>query len=514
MLYALIACNSIEEVNIISETGKTAIVSFNIDGEVTAMFENMSRAETEKIYEICIDEKTSETSVTPYLHGTFTSLDNVNAELLVGKTYLVSCQVTMGETASATGAFAQVSNSTAVSYDSNKRFTHYSCDSYQLKDVYYGETTVEIASAVGTTISIDALYCDFGIKFNVTKPLSGTLTVSSTDPAFSYSFSADGATTFPTEALRYTMKHPWAENEAITIIATYSKDNITKEVTITPKRNKAAKLNINLNPATATSVIEYILDEVDLSEEKEIDIFSDPSYYTSNTIDGKKFVDLGLPSRTLWATFNVGTIQPAHYGYYYAWGDITTRAGAGTGGYSWSTYLIGFGGSFANSNDCGTDKDPMKDYVYPNNNNIAESQYDVAQKIWKGSWKIPTAEQQEELCKNCYWEWTNGYNNSKIIGFIVYRVKAIEDKGKYSFLSPQLVATYSLSDTHIFLPASGWYEGSSLKNNGSYGFYWSSDSFDNPEESYIMEFNSNQISHHSNKIRCYGGSIRPVVENQ
>lgn len=34
-----------------------------------------------------------------------------------------------------------------------------------------------------------------------------------------------------------------------------------------------------------------------------------------------KFVDLGLPSKTLWATCNVGANSPEEYGNYYTWGD-------------------------------------------------------------------------------------------------------------------------------------------------------------------------------------------------
>ena len=34
------------------------------------------------------------------------------------------------------------------------------------------------------------------------------------------------------------------------------------------------------------------------------------------------YVDLGLPSGTLWATCNVGAEQPESYGQYFAWGEI------------------------------------------------------------------------------------------------------------------------------------------------------------------------------------------------
>ena len=44
----------------------------------------------------------------------------------------------------------------------------------------------------------------------------------------------------------------------------------------------------------------------------------------SNTTDNKdthEYVDLGLPSGTLWATCNIGANSPEEYGDYFAWGE-------------------------------------------------------------------------------------------------------------------------------------------------------------------------------------------------
>ncbi len=45
----------------------------------------------------------------------------------------------------------------------------------------------------------------------------------------------------------------------------------------------------------------------------------------SNIINGREYVDLGLPSGTLWAICNVGANSPEEYGDYYAWGETTPR---------------------------------------------------------------------------------------------------------------------------------------------------------------------------------------------
>ena len=38
-----------------------------------------------------------------------------------------------------------------------------------------------------------------------------------------------------------------------------------------------------------------------------------------------EYVDLGLPSGTLWATCNVGADKPEDFGDYFAWGETTPK---------------------------------------------------------------------------------------------------------------------------------------------------------------------------------------------
>ena len=45
------------------------------------------------------------------------------------------------------------------------------------------------------------------------------------------------------------------------------------------------------------------------------------------------YVDLGLPSGTLWATTNLGADAPEEYGFYYAWGETEPKDD-----YTWVTY--------------------------------------------------------------------------------------------------------------------------------------------------------------------------------
>ena len=45
----------------------------------------------------------------------------------------------------------------------------------------------------------------------------------------------------------------------------------------------------------------------------------------SASLEGHKYVDLGLPSKTLWATCNVGAKKAEGYGNFYAWGETKPK---------------------------------------------------------------------------------------------------------------------------------------------------------------------------------------------
>ena len=80
-------------------------------------------------------------------------------------------------------------------------------------------------------------------------------------------------------------------------------------------------------------------------------------------------VDLGLPSGTKWAPWNVGASKAEEYGAYYAWGETEEKEV-----YMSYTYI---------PQDIGTD--------------ITGTEYDVAHVKWGGPWKMPTLDQVQEL---------------------------------------------------------------------------------------------------------------------
>ena len=58
----------------------------------------------------------------------------------------------------------------------------------------------------------------------------------------------------------------------------------------------------------------------------------------------KNFVDLDLPSGTLWAKCNIGANSEIEYGNYYAWGEVEANKEK----YDWSTYKFAWNGSSHN----------------------------------------------------------------------------------------------------------------------------------------------------------------------
>lgn len=110
-------------------------------------------------------------------------------------------------------------------------------------------------------------------------------------------------------------------------------------------------------------------------------------------IGGHEYVDLGLPSGTLWATYNVGATSPYEKGQYFAWGEVEPRED-----FSWESYKFFEGyevdpnnGEWVVLENIGTD--------------ICGTEYDAARYQWGNGWRLPNEQERYELCMLC---WTNG----------------------------------------------------------------------------------------------------------
>lgn len=197
--------------------------------------------------------------------------------------------------------------------------------------------------------------------------------------------------------------------------------------------------------------------------------------------NGREYVDLGLPSGTMWATCNIGANYPEDYGDYYAWGEINPKSS-----YTWMNYLTDFGSKISNYKDCGKKKDPLRNYVYPNKKSISGTQFDVAKVKWGENWEMPTKEQWEELKQYC--KWKNEYRRG-VTGMLITGPNA----------------------NTIFLPAAGYHDSVILNERGFYGDYWSATSSSTSAvQANILNFNRSAHAIIATYGRLLGCSIRPV----
>lgn len=192
------------------------------------------------------------------------------------------------------------------------------------------------------------------------------------------------------------------------------------------------------------------------------------------------WVDLGLPSGTLWATCNVGASKPEDYGNYYAWGETRTK-----NTYNWDTYKYANGNSDKLTKYC--NKSDFGNNGFTDNLTMLQSGDDPAA-TWGSGWHTPDKKQWDELLNNTMNKWTtiNG-------------------------VSGRLFTSKKNGQT-LFLPAAGYRWGSGLGDAGSDGFYWSSSlDADRPSYAWNLCTGGRYVSRYYD--RHYGFSVRPVREN-
>ena len=191
--------------------------------------------------------------------------------------------------------------------------------------------------------------------------------------------------------------------------------------------------------------------------------------------DDREWVDLGLPSGTLWATCNVGASAPEEYGDYFAWGETEPKDV-----YDWSTYKWCNGSYTTMTKYC-----TNSSYGAVDNKTELDPEDDAAYVNWGENWRMPTLDQQNELRTNCTWTWTtqNGVNGRLVTG-------------------PNGIT--------LFLPAAGIRWGSSLYYAGSGGYYWSRTLYSGyPNNAYDLYFYSGGV-YWGKGTRYYGFTVRPV----
>lgn len=196
----------------------------------------------------------------------------------------------------------------------------------------------------------------------------------------------------------------------------------------------------------------------------------------SDDVQNHNYVDLGLPSGTLWATCNVGAITPECYGNYFAWGETAAKTS-----YCWSTYKYCNGSQESLTKYCNESDYGLKGFT--DKLKTLQTSDDAATVNWGEDWRIPTKAEWEELYENTTNKWTtlNGVSG-----------RLFSAKNGQS----------------LFLPAAGNRYENDLDQIGPRGLYWSS-SYRYDIFAWYFHFDSSNF-YMNGSYRYYGFSIRPV----
>ena len=208
--------------------------------------------------------------------------------------------------------------------------------------------------------------------------------------------------------------------------------------------------------------------------------------------DTHTYVDLGLPSGTLWATCNIGADNPEDYGDYFAWGETMGYTGNTSDGrsFNWTSYKYCKGSNTTLTKYCNKSSYGYNSFT----DNLTEllPVDDAAYVNWGSGWRMPSKTQFDELINSSYttttWTTQNGVNGYQI--------------------------TSKTNGNSIFFPAAGYRNGSSRSSAGSYGYYWSRTLYTSyPNRAYDLYFYLGGINW-GNDYRCNGQSVRPVCVPQ
>lgn len=189
--------------------------------------------------------------------------------------------------------------------------------------------------------------------------------------------------------------------------------------------------------------------------------------------NGHEYVDLGLSVK--WATCNVGASKPEGYGDYFAWGETHAKVN-----YSWNAYSW-----------CNGSEDAITKYDMNDQKTTLEIADDVANVTWGGAWRMPTSKEVIELLNNCTCRSTT---QNGVFGYKITSCKS------------------GYTNNSIFLPAAGYYKGSSLERVGRYGNYWSSTLVSSSVNSAGGIYFDSSDMMRGYDYRCYGLSVRPVCQ--
>lgn len=186
------------------------------------------------------------------------------------------------------------------------------------------------------------------------------------------------------------------------------------------------------------------------------------------------YVDLGLPSGTLWATCNVGANNPWEHGDHFAWGEVVPKEH-----YDWESY------KWWNADD-----KVLTKYVSSTNEYLEElnSEDDAATVIMGEEWCMPSSQQMSELTSK---------------KFTTCEKTTIHGVSGRKFTS-------KINGNSVFLPLAGSGYLDSIIEKNEAGCYWTRTCYSNKVSGIYIKIGNKHIPICNQFGRCYGFSVRPV----
>lgn len=192
----------------------------------------------------------------------------------------------------------------------------------------------------------------------------------------------------------------------------------------------------------------------------------DDDTFKANPNTGAPLEGVDMGTGVKWARWNVGATSFGQKGNYYSWGETDTKSAFSENNYTSELKgQTGFSISY--------------DKLFDN--------CDVARRLWKGKWRMPTEQEFRSLTRNAVLEWT--YDSQKNPGLKITK-----------------------NGNTIFLQAGGYRE-STTTQSAYEGCYWTSEPAsdeDSQKAEYWNSSYSNTSGAFRNSERWHGLLVRPV----
>ena len=200
--------------------------------------------------------------------------------------------------------------------------------------------------------------------------------------------------------------------------------------------------------------------------------------------NGFDYVDLGLPSNTMWATCNVGAETPEDEGLLFQFGRVD--------GYRYGDENHKFKTNTQNRQDTGHSFIPqtMSGKIYNKRNNILDLEDDAAYVNMGGTWRMPTKDEFYEL---------------------VYNTKHME---KTIHGVQGMMFTSNINERQLFIPfiQGYWYNGNYYKAKTCASIWSSQVPSSYANIAYVLYCNSDGYAYVSNYFRPDAFSVRGVLK--